>query len=29
MMLLAEVVIIGTHAWQVWSIDKVLGLFGT
>jgi thiosulfate dehydrogenase [quinone] large subunit len=29
MMLLAEVVIVGTHAWQVWSIDKVLHLFGT
>jgi thiosulfate dehydrogenase [quinone] large subunit len=29
MMALAELVIIGTHAWQVWSIDHALKLFGT
>jgi len=28
MMLLSEVVIIGTHAWQVWSIDHALKIFG-
>ena len=28
MMLLAEVVVIGTHAWQTWSIDHALKLFG-
>ena len=29
MMMLIEVVVLGTHAWQHWSIDSWLGLFGT
>jgi thiosulfate dehydrogenase [quinone] large subunit len=29
MMMLAQVVIIGTHAWQYWSIDDLLNLFGS
>ncbi len=28
MMVLAAVVVLGTHAWDVWSIDHVLHLFG-
>ena len=28
MMALIEIVILGTHAWLVWSIDDALGLFG-
>src|SRR5262245_12228309 len=28
MMVLAEVVIIGTHAWMTWSLDHALKLFG-
>jgi thiosulfate dehydrogenase (quinone) large subunit len=27
MMMLIEVVVLGTHAWQHWSIDNALGLF--
>jgi thiosulfate dehydrogenase [quinone] large subunit len=27
MMALIEVVILGTHAWQRWSLDNALGLF--
>jgi thiosulfate dehydrogenase [quinone] large subunit len=27
MMILIEVVVLGTHAWQHWSIDNALGLF--
>jgi thiosulfate dehydrogenase [quinone] large subunit len=27
MMALIEVVILGTHAWQHWSIDNAIGLF--
>jgi thiosulfate dehydrogenase [quinone] large subunit len=27
MMLLAEVVCLGTHAWATWSVDDALGLF--
>lgn len=29
MMILAEVVILGTHAWNVWSIDHLLHWFGS
>jgi thiosulfate dehydrogenase [quinone] large subunit len=29
MMALASVVVLGAHAWNVWSIDEALGLFGT
>jgi thiosulfate dehydrogenase [quinone] large subunit len=29
MMALAAVVVLGSHAWNVWSIDEALGLFGT
>ncbi len=28
MMILAAVVVLGTHAWNVWSIDRLIGLFG-
>jgi len=28
MMVLAAVVVLGTHAWDTWSIDHVLHLFG-
>ena len=28
-MFVASIVIIGAHGWNVWSIDKALGLFGT
>jgi thiosulfate dehydrogenase [quinone] large subunit len=28
MMILASVVVLGTHSWYVWSIDHVLHLFG-
>ena len=28
-MFLIEIVILGTNAWQTWSIDSALGLFGT
>jgi thiosulfate dehydrogenase [quinone] large subunit len=28
MMILAEVVILGTHGWNVWSIDHLLHIFG-
>jgi len=28
MMALIEVVVLGTHAWQRWSLDNYLGLFG-
>jgi thiosulfate dehydrogenase [quinone] large subunit len=28
MMILATVVVLGTHAWQCWSIDHWLKLFG-
>jgi thiosulfate dehydrogenase [quinone] large subunit len=28
MMALIEVVVLGTHAWNAWSLDHVLGLFG-
>jgi thiosulfate dehydrogenase [quinone] large subunit len=28
MMILISVVILGTHAWQTWSLDHALGLFG-
>ena len=27
MMVLVEVVVLGTHAWQRWSLDNYLGLF--
>ena len=27
MMMLIEVVVLGTHAWQHWSIDNAIGLF--
>jgi thiosulfate dehydrogenase [quinone] large subunit len=29
MMFLISVVILGTHAWQTWSLDSALGLFGS
>lgn len=29
MMALISVVVIGAHAWNAWSIDEALGLFGT
>lgn len=29
MMFLIALVVLGTHAWQHWSIDSALGLFGT
>ncbi len=28
MMVLAAVVVLGTHAWDVWSVDHLLHLFG-
>jgi thiosulfate dehydrogenase [quinone] large subunit len=28
MMVLASVVVLGTHAWNIWSIDHLLHLFG-
>ena len=28
MMILASVVVLGTHAWNIWSIDHWLHLFG-
>ncbi len=28
MMILAAVVVLGTHAWDMWSIDHLLHLFG-
>ena len=28
MMLLASVVVLGTHAWNLWSIDHLLHIFG-
>ena len=28
MMILAAVVVLGTHAWDVWSIDHLIHLFG-
>jgi thiosulfate dehydrogenase [quinone] large subunit len=28
MMVLAAVVVLGTHAWDIWSIDHLLHLFG-
>ncbi|HVB91213.1 MAG TPA: DoxX family protein [Acidimicrobiales bacterium] len=28
MMVLASVVVLGTHSWDIWSIDHVLHLFG-
>lgn len=28
MMALISVVVLGAHAWQVWSVDDALGLFG-
>jgi thiosulfate dehydrogenase [quinone] large subunit len=27
MMILISIVVLGTHAWQQWSIDNALGLF--
>jgi thiosulfate dehydrogenase [quinone] large subunit len=29
MMILAEVVVLGTHGWNVWSIDHLLHIFGS
>jgi thiosulfate dehydrogenase (quinone) large subunit len=29
MMVLIQIVILGTHAWQEWSLDEAFGLFGT
>jgi thiosulfate dehydrogenase [quinone] large subunit len=28
MMILAAVVVLGTHGWDVWSVDHLLHLFG-
>jgi thiosulfate dehydrogenase [quinone] large subunit len=28
MMFLIEIVVLGTHAWQTWSLDKAIGIFG-